>query len=81
MDLVIIETISRLSCSMNVTSTTAISCSLATHHQNLRQMVVKIPRLLFLKCDYVKISTKHAFSLVALSRIDIHKSVPEGCMF
>ena len=52
------------------------------HHQDLCQIMVKSLRALFLKCDNGKISVKHAFSLVALSRMNgIHKYILEGYSF
>ena len=45
-------------------------------------MIVKNLKSLFPKFDYGKISVKHVFSLVAISRMSgIHKSILEGCSF
>ena len=54
----------------------------ATSSSGSLQMIVKNLKPLFPKCDYGKISVKHVFSLVALSRMSgIHKSILEGCSF
>ena len=87
MDLVIIQTI-RLSCGMNVTSTTAASYSVATSSSeslsNNGEKPNQPKRSLFPECDYGKISVKYevicAFSL-APSISGIHESILEGWSF
>ena len=78
----------RLSCGMNVTSTTAVSYSVATSSSeslsNNGEKPNQPKRSLFPECDYGKVSMKHevicAFSL-ALNISGIHKSMLEGWSF
>ena len=79
MDLVTVQTIRIIICGllhgMNVTSTTAVNCSVATSLSeslpNDGEEQNQLKRLLFLKCDYGKISMKCVFSL-AFSRSGIY---------
>ena len=63
---------------------TAFSCSVATSSSESLPSDGEKPnqpkRLLFSKCDFGKISVKHAFSLV-FSKSGIHKSILEGWLF